>query len=308
MKKSKPKFGVLVLNWNNYEDTKKTLESILSIEDDDRFDKEIYLIDNGSKDNSAERLKKEFSHLVNFYNTMQNKGYTGGNNFGIVKALESRCHYILILNNDLEINNFPLMLDSLNKVFDFNVKVGIVGFDIFDKKTKKILKFGGKINDIFTKLLGIDTKEIDIDENISISFQKSVCGCAICFRSSCIEEIGMFDESFFMYAEEHDISLRAIKYDWKVLKVKSDDLRIYRKVDLDLENQLTWYYNTRNIFCAYKKNLSFYKKNIFYILQFLVFLRQIVYFYIIKKPSISYKILLGLKDAFRFKKCTRDNI
>jgi len=297
------KFGVVVLNWNNYIDTKNCINSILLSNDNRSFDIEIYLVDNNSEDNSGTKLKIEFSNSVSFYNTGSNKGYTGGNNFGILKAIKNKCDYILILNNDLEIENFSVMLNTIDEVFQFNSEIGIIGFDVFDKKTKQPLKSAGITNEIFTKLLNIDSHPVDVSEVTFMSMQKAVCGCAICFRATCINTIGMFDEKFFMYAEEQDICLRAIKYQWKVVKIYNQDLKIYRAVDPISADQLIWYYNTRNIFCAYRKNLSFFIKYIFFTLQLFIFIKQIIYFFIYSKPSISYKILKGLKDAFINKIC-----
>jgi len=300
------KFGIIILNWNNYTDTKKLIDSILLDANNISINIEIYLIDNDSQDGSGIKLKEEFSQVVKFYNTGSNKGYTGGNNFGILKALEDECDYILILNNDLEIVKFSSILKTIDDVFQFDADIGIVGFNVFDKKTKQPLKNAGKINDMFTKLLNIDTTPISLSETTNISFQKAVCGCAICFKATCIDKIGIFDENFFMYAEEQDICLRAIKHNWKVVKVDSLDFKIYRNIDPISDNQLIWYYGTRNIFCAYKKNLSFSIKNLFYTLQVAIFIKQIIYFFINSKPVISYKILKGLKDAFAGKNCHKD--
>jgi len=300
------KFGIIILNWNNYTDTKNCINSILLSVNNQLFNTEIYLIDNNSQDGSGIKLKEEFSNLVNFYNTGDNKGYTGGNNFGILKSIENKCDYIFILNNDLEIENFPLILQNIDEIFQFNLEIGIVGFNVFNKKTKQPLKNAGKINDIFTKLLNIDTTPIYLSETKSISFQKAVCGCAICFKTTCIDEIGMFDENFFMYAEEQDICLRAIKHGYKVVKIDNRDWKIYREIDPVSENQLLWYYNTRNIFCAYKKNIPSIKRGVFYVLQTLIYIKQVIYFFINSKPLISYKILKGLKDAFIGRNCQKD--
>ncbi len=301
------KFGIIILNWNNYEDTKKCLNSILS-SGSKCFDTEIYLIDNNSQDGSGIRLKEEFYNFVKFYNTGGNKGYTGGNNFGILKAIENKCDYILILNNDLEIENFALMLKSINEVFLFNSQIGIIGFQVFDEKIKIPLKNAGRINEIFTKMLKIDTTPINLNKNMKISYQKAVCGCAIGFRVDCLKKIGLFDEDFFMYAEEQDICLRAIKNNWRVAKIENENLRIYRKIDPVSDKQLIWYYNTRNIFCAYKKNIPFLKRNIFFILQCFIFIKQMMYYLINFRPLISYKILLGLKDALIGTSCHKDKV
>lgn len=299
------KIAIIILNWNNYTDTKKCVESILLIENKVEFNAEIYLIDNDSSDKSGEKLKKEFSNKVYFFKTEYNGGYTGGNNFGIKEALKNNCEYILVLNNDLEIKNISITLTSMIDTFKYDSKIGIAGFNIFDYETKKELNVSGFINNIFDKVLNINTENFSTEHKLILSRQRSVCGCAIAFSKSCLDEIGLFDESFFMYAEEHDICLRALNFNWKVMKIKNKNSKIYRKTDPISSNQLTWYYNTRNIFCAYKKNLSFQKYIFFSILQVLVFLKQIIVFIFTKKTQISYKILKGLKDALFFKNCKR---
>jgi len=299
------KIGIIILNWNNYDDTKKCVESVLLIKNKVEFNVEIYLIDNNSSDKSGEKLKKEFSNKVHFFKTRYNGGYTGGNNFGIKQALKNNCEYILVLNNDLEIENISLTLTDMMDTFKHDSKIGIIGFSIFDYETKKELNVGGFINNIFDKVLNINTENFSTEHKLILSKQRSVCGCAIAFSKSCLDEIGLFDESFFMYAEEHDICLRALSFNWKVVKIKNKESKIYRKTDPVSSNQLIWYYNTRNIFCAYKKNLSFQKYIFFSTLQVLVFLKQIIIFVFTKKAQISYKIFKGLTDSLFFKNCKR---
>lgn len=301
------KIGIVILNWNNYEDTKRCLASVLPYINDDNCTQEVelFLIDNDSKDGSSELLEKEFADKVNYYNTGYNGGYTGGNNFGIFKAIELQCDYILILNNDLEIENFSLMLDNIEKIFKSNEQIGILGFEIFNQQSKKRLKSGSNSDKLFNKLLNIESTHIDLGDGKSISTQRSVCGCAICFRTTCINEIGVFDESFFMYAEEHDICLRAIKSEWKVVKIEDKNVRICRNIDPVSANQLIWYYGTRNIFCVYRKNLNFFNKYIFSLIQLFIYIKQVLYFFIYKQYKISFKICKGLLDGLLGKNCNK---
>jgi len=293
------KLGIIILNWNNYIDTKICIESVLLIKINEILSIDIFVIDNNSQDGSGDKLEKEFFHKVNYYDTGSNGGYTGGNNFGIQRALDSNCDYILVLNNDLEIDNISSMLDSVVKVFKSDDKIGIIGFDIFDYETRKQLKTDSYSNRIFNKLLDIDTSKKYLQNGLSFSNERSVCGCAICFHKDCIREIGLFDENFFMYAEEHDICLRAIKNSWSVIKINDKFSKIYRKIDPISEKQLIWYYGTRNIFYAYKKNLSKINKYFFSFIQVSIYMKQIISFILDSKSNIASQIWSGLVDGYK---------
>lgn len=286
--------SIIILNWNNYLDTKQCIEQILKHKN---LHVTIYLIDNNSQDGSGVKLKHEFSGKIQFYNSGSNLGYTGGNNFGIKKALENKSDFILVLNNDLIVENISIMLESTIEVFKYNPNIGIVGFDIFNYTTKEKLKYGNLTNKYFNKLLNIDSKNISLNKEISISNQRTVCGCAICFRNECINEIGLFDESFFMYAEEHDISLRAIKNKWMVVKVSNPNFKIFRKIDPISDKQLIWYYGTRNIFWAYWNNLAPINKYIFSSLQFIIYTKEIIKHLFLGNIIIAKKMTIGLIDS-----------
>jgi GT2 family glycosyltransferase len=295
------KIGIVILNWNNYVDTKKCLNSLLLSDNINCYDLEIFLIDNNSQDGSGDKLKTEFNNIVHFYNTGKNKGYTGGNNFGIRKAIKYNCDYILILNNDLYIKNFYLLIENIYKIFQYDNKIGIVGFEIFNLETKEKIIEKNISDKFFNKLLKIDDRPIKIDDNL-ITSERNVCGCAICFKSECIEDIGFFDENFFMYAEEQDICLRAIKNNWKIFKVKNKNFAIYRKVIPTSNNKLIWYYGTRNIFYAYKNNLNRKNYYLFSTIQLLIYFKQIIRYSLYNNKEISFNIFLGILDYIKDKK------
>jgi GT2 family glycosyltransferase len=293
------KLGIIILNWNNFTETKKCINSILDAKIDKTIiDYEIFLIDNNSADMSGSKLQEYFLKKVSYYNTGNNKGYTGGNNFGIQKAIEKDCDYILILNNDLYIENFKFMIDSIFKVMAFDKKIGIIGFDIYNYETKDKINTENKsdtiFNKLFNKLLNISNTKDMVTKDIDIISKRTVCGCAMCLTKDCINNIGYFDESFFMYAEEHDITLRAIKDKWKVKKIINNKFKIFRKIDPISSNQLIWYYGTRNIFYAYFNNLTTFNKIIFFNIQIAIYLKQIIKFCLNGDNIISKKMIKGI--------------
>jgi len=106
-----PLVYIVILNWNQYDDTKECLDSLPKI---NYPNYRVVLVDNGSHDKSGERLKSEFPQHV-FIFSEKNLGFAEGNNVGIQKALEDKnCDYIFCLNNDTIVE--PNFLDELIKI------------------------------------------------------------------------------------------------------------------------------------------------------------------------------------------------
>ena len=87
---SEPRVYIIVLNWNNYEDTKKCVESV---EQATYPDIKIVIVDNASTDGSGERLRKEFPQHQ-FVLNEGNLGFSKGCNRGIRVAMQDKaCAY-----------------------------------------------------------------------------------------------------------------------------------------------------------------------------------------------------------------------
>ena len=88
-----PSIYIIILNWNQYDLTKDCLLSLK----DCRYDNyEIVVVDNGSIDGSADRIRQEFSNVIVIQNKT-NLGFSGGNNTGIEYALKRNANYIYLL-------------------------------------------------------------------------------------------------------------------------------------------------------------------------------------------------------------------
>jgi GT2 family glycosyltransferase len=91
----------IVLNWNNYEDTRECVISLLGSEYDNL---EIIIVDNGSTDSSGDELNEEFPSVTVCYNST-NRGFGGGMNTGIDFVMDNHdAEYIWLLNSDTRVN------------------------------------------------------------------------------------------------------------------------------------------------------------------------------------------------------------
>jgi GT2 family glycosyltransferase len=116
-----PEVAIVILNWNNAPDTIACLESVAHL---DYPNTRILVVDNGSTDGSADRIRQAHPSIP-VLETGQNLGYAEGNNVGIAVALEQKAPYICILNNDIALR--PDFLTQLVAEAEADTSIGIVG-------------------------------------------------------------------------------------------------------------------------------------------------------------------------------------
>jgi GT2 family glycosyltransferase len=200
-----PKIGIIILNWNNIDDTIQCLDNLQEID----YPKDCLLkivVDNRSTDEIVAKL-----HTLNDIYLIQNQrnlGFAGGNNPGILKALESGCEYILLLNNDTYIppNTIKKLLDGYN----LNRNIGIVCPKmLFQDPAGTILYAGGKFKwpTIVGNIEGYAEKdEGQYDEIRVVDY---AIGSCMLIHNKVIENIGLLDTDFFFYHEDVDFCIRA---------------------------------------------------------------------------------------------------
>lgn len=139
-------------------------------------------------------ITHKLSNLISVDNSRHNRGFAGGVNIGIKKALASGATHILLVNPDLKITQANI--DELLKT-----QADIVGPVLkFERFGKTIYDFGGKVN----WFLGRPTHW----ENASGPIEY-LSGACLLIKREVIKKIGLFDERFFMYFEDVDFCLRA---------------------------------------------------------------------------------------------------
>ena len=154
-----PKVTAVVLNWCGESVSRECLQSL---RESDYPSLTILLVDNGSHDQSGERLREAFPD-VDYLQTGSNLGYTGGNNQGIQWALERDADFILILNNDtaLESRTVSQLLDASR---GGGGRVGgVVPKILFYDDPNRIWYGGGEFDRL--KGLGVHWREGELDDS-----------------------------------------------------------------------------------------------------------------------------------------------
>ena len=184
-----------------------------SLANQSRFIEEIIIIDNGSADGSIEFIE-EFQKSSNYpidiklIKNSENLGFAPAVNQGI-KLAESE--YIYSVNNDVELE-WNALEESI-KAMDEAISKGENPFSIQSKMIqyhdKNLIDDAGDEYNLlaWTKKLGDGQPVERYNEKREIF---SSCAGAALYRKSAIEEIGYFDENFFAYVEDIDLSYRAL--------------------------------------------------------------------------------------------------
>ncbi len=199
MKKNKKVLIVIV----NYKSTHVLLELLDSIKNLSYKNYEILIIDN----NSNEDLTKLKRYKIKLIENIENVGFTGAIN----QALKNyKYDYYLLLNPDT-IADKNILSELINTAESKNA--GFVGSAIYDYKSKKLSALAGRRN--FWTGLAFPIKDINEVKELN-GLNEYVDACSLLISRKVIENVGYFDENYFMYLETEDLILRAKKQGFKV--------------------------------------------------------------------------------------------
>ena len=202
---------VVVPNWNGQDELPACLDSLLAQTEPTT----IIVVENGSTDGSLELLQTHYPQVELVVNK-KNLGFAGGVNGGIRRAMERGATYVALFNNDAVADRD--WLKQLVQCLDASPATGIA--------TCKFLSADGShldsTGDYYTVWglpypRGRGENEVDKYDDKPDVFGAS--GGASLYRVSMLQQIGLFDEDFFAYYEDVDISFRAQLAGWKVAYV-----------------------------------------------------------------------------------------
>lgn len=252
------KVSIVILNWNRKKETIECLKSLRELRIKN-YELGIIVVDNGSTDGSVEAIRKGATGTtVELIINKENLGFAGGNNVGIKHALKDGADFVMILNNDtlIDKNLIVSFIEAVDKHKDagiFSPKIYFArGFEFhknkyLEKDLGKVIWYVGGIID-WSNVLGSNrgVDEVDKGQYNKIEETDFATGACMFIKREVLEKVGLFDEAYFMYLEDTDLSVRVKKNEWKVLYVP--DAVLWHKVaqSSGIGSGLNDYYITRN--------------------------------------------------------------
>lgn len=201
--------AVVTLNWNGAEDTRAC---VASLQQQTYEDFHIVVVDNGSTDSDTDEVLDSLtSDNVTIIRNADNLGFSGGVNPGIRYALEHDYDYVALFNNDAVADKD--WLRELEKAARTQ-KSGITTGLLLHRDGKTIDSTGDWCSN-WGLPFPRDRDKKAADASAS-SFVFSGSGGGSLYSVEMFREMGVFDEKFFMYYEDTDVSFRAQLYGYTV--------------------------------------------------------------------------------------------
>jgi len=203
-------------------------------------------VDNGSTDGSQSLVSERYPE-VRLLALERNLGLTGGNNAGFHAA---QGEILISLNNDTEAH--PRFVESLTEALLEHPEAGLAAAKmlLFDRRDTIHSAGDGYGRDGIPFNRGVwQRDEGQFDEPGWIF---GGCGGAVAYRRAMLHEVGLFDESFFMYCEDVDLNWRAQLAGWRCWY--TPQAVVYHKLSATGGGPLASYYTGRNTLWVIAKN------------------------------------------------------
>ena len=202
---NKSKVGIILVNYNGYEDTIRCIQSIANITYSNYA---VYIVDNGSTNNSVNIIGKFIKQFdgITLISSEENLGFSGGNNIGIRRALCEGAEYVLLLNNDTIVTE-----RFLEPLLESSVENKIATGRIMYWKEKKIIWYaGGKLSQKLGRAWHDDINKEYWEGLLNEQKVTFISGCCILIPKSVLRKIGILEEKYFLYYEDTEYCWRAL--------------------------------------------------------------------------------------------------
>jgi GT2 family glycosyltransferase len=196
-----PLVYVIVLNHDGREHLEYSLPSLAGT---DYPNHQILVVDNGSRDDPAQRVK-ELCPSAKIIRNGSNLGWSGGSNVGIAAALKTEAQYVVLANNDIRVD--PRWIQVAVDVAEREPRVGVIGFRVCEPEP-----------DTSDRDAGFEQAKATWN-GVELSYPRYVGGMAMFVRGDVFRQIGLIDEGFFAYGEENDFQTRARKAGYSIAAV-----------------------------------------------------------------------------------------
>jgi GT2 family glycosyltransferase len=222
----KARVAVIIINYNHHEITCSCIDSILSSEYDD-FD--LHVVDNGSVGSDYEILKQKYQERIVLHKIEKNTGYVGGVNYGLQKCVAKDYSYYLIMNNDTIIDSRAIryLVQSSKRYHD----KCIVSGKVYHYDNPQYLQYiGQKCGDLdrldFPPIV-TNRMEKDLGQYDSEMEMGMLDDIFWLLPHGVFKKVGLYSEYFFLYGEQNDYAIRAVKQGYKL--IYTPDAKIWHR-------------------------------------------------------------------------------
>ncbi|WP_323781259.1 glycosyltransferase family 2 protein [Thalassovita sp.] len=272
--KSDPRLLTVILNYRTPDMTLQAVAAALRAMDG--INGQIVVVDNASGDGSFEKMLAHADTIgwtaagrVRVVQSGRNGGFGAGNNHGIQTGLSdgTRPDYVYVLNSDA----FPAP-DAIRRLIDYlqtHPEAGFAGsyihgpdgdphlttfrFPSVSSEFEAAIRFGPVSRMLAEKRVPVDIP----DHTRTVDW---LAGASLMMRREVLDEIGLFDETFFLYFEETDLCLRARRAGYRTVFVRESEVAHIGSVSTGMKEwqQVPGYWFDSRLHYFTKNHSAFY--------------------------------------------------
>lgn len=201
-----PIASAIVLNYNGRGFVEESVRSLL---EQDLPGLEVLVVDNGSTDGSADEIERTFAGRVRLLRSPRNLGFGAGNNLGI---REARGRHVILLNNDAVAA--PSFARELVAAAEADAAAGMVAARVLEYERRNVLDTVGHL--LYPDGLNRGRGRLDEDRGQYDACRTTLfpSGAAALYTRAMLDDIGLFDENFFLYGDDAEFGLRGRVAGW----------------------------------------------------------------------------------------------
>lgn len=290
----KKTFDIVIVNWNSGIQLKDCVESVMKSSFDNSILNKVIVVDNDSKDDSIELAERLNFDNLEIIKNKENLGFGKACNIG---AKNSQSDFILFLNPDAMVYE-----DTFHKLFDYiekndNSDVVVYGVQLIgdDGKVQRTCARFPKLRNFLVRVMGLNKINQEFFKSFSMEYWNhnetkivdQVIGAFFLITKDIFEQLNGFDERFFVYYEELDLSKRVHDSGYKTMYIS--EIQAYHKGGGTSEQvkALRFFYSTRSSLIYSFKHLGIFKSIIFMFFVYFIEPFTRTAFLVLKRSSFS---------------------
>ncbi len=209
-----PLVYVLVINWNGRAHLDDCFISLLA---SSYANARFLLMDNASSDGSANYVRETFGNdsRVEVLELPENRGWSGGNNAGLRRALDDGADYVLLLNNDTRID--ARCIQNLVDLAEADPSIGALAPKLLMFDDPKTINSIGLVASTIGAAWDRGIGELDGPHWFGHVPVIGVCGAGFFIRAEALRKTGFLPEDFGIYLDDLDLSMRIWNAGYQIL-------------------------------------------------------------------------------------------